>query len=687
MTDFSLSSKALLIRQMNARYDAFFKLDDIDFINLAVINSDGYNTQITAVATDEGDYRDSAIFRYNRVPLSEVIPEPVIFMSAGGIRTSTDIITRLNANFGLALATDDIIVEDVTIGNITTTIGTYTLKAADTSLMYIDTLAIYFGDESTIRNWLKVGDIQYQSDGSSFVLSGKHRFNGSDFVIGKKGTFSPAVDDAGILLGNDGQFTLTNSAVTPEMGAVRFRGGKLLEILGASGETSYDSGNNCLPVVPRLPSVLKGLLKRFSYSGALNSGLMRFSTAVNLRNWTFPFGVTYYVDSINGNDGNTGEKDKPFKSINTALEKSPIADTIYVSGNGGFVSNKINDRAVNIIGVDSTATLNGKLNVPSWSLYSDSTTTYQYLYTGTGIAGVFDYSVLDDNGLPKRLTLQAGPAEVVANPGSYHLSSTALLIQTSNSRKPDSDIRIVLSGSGLTVTGKSRVAISNLTIEDTDVGVIAESVQLDAKPTLIATDMTVVGTFANACLSNYGANVYTQDCKFSNGFLCGTLHDKDRQTIPLGVTAEFLEISATVQNILAGGVSKCRGSIASGGALGIRFQSTYKTINGYPIEEYGTGTNVAHFETLASDNKDPGALTGALYASGKENVGNNVYGLSGQFLYSCNSDNGSRVGLMSYGSGEIHLYNTPVGQYAQITKPNPYKFIYTSSQITDYESV
>lgn len=687
MTDFSLSSKALLIRQMNARYDAFFKLDDIDFINLMVINSDGYNTQITAVATDEGDYRDSAIFRYNRVPLSEVIPEPVIFMSAGGIRTSTDIITRLNANFGLALATDDIIVEDVTIGNITTTIGTYTLKAADTSLMYIDTLSIYFGDESTIRNWLKVGDIQYQSDGSSFVLSGKHRFNGPDFVIGKKGTFSPAVDDAGILLGNDGQFTLTKSAVTPEMGAVRFRGGQLLEILGASGETSYDSGNNCLPVVPRLPSVLKGLLKRFSYSGAINSGLMRFSTAVNLRNWTFPFGVTYYVDSVNGNDGNTGEKDKPFKSLNAALEKSPIADTVYVSGNGGFVSNKINDRAVSIIGVDSTATLNGKLNVPSWSLYSDSTTTYQYLYTGTGIAGVFDYSVLDDNGLPKRLTLQAGPAEVVANPGSYHLSSTALLIQTSNSRKPDSDIRIVLSGSGLTVTGKSRVAISNLTIEDTDVGVIAESVQLDAKPTLIATDMTVVGTFANACLSNYGANVYTQDCTFSNGFLCGTLHDKDRQTIPLGVTAEFLEISATVQNILAGGVSKCRGSIASGGALGIRFQSTYKTINGYPIEEYGTGTNVAHFETLASDNKDPGALTGALYVSGKENVGNNVYGLSGQFLYSCNSDNGSRVGLMSYGSGEIHLYNTPVGQYAQITKPNPYKFIYTSSQITDYESV
>lgn len=31
MTDFSLKSKALLIRQLNARFDAFFKLDDIVF--------------------------------------------------------------------------------------------------------------------------------------------------------------------------------------------------------------------------------------------------------------------------------------------------------------------------------------------------------------------------------------------------------------------------------------------------------------------------------------------------------------------------------------------------------------------------------------------------------------------------------------------------------------------------------
>lgn len=686
MTDFSLKSKALLIRQLNEQYDAFFKESDIDFINLSTVATGPFNTKITAVATDSGDYRDSVTFEYNRVQLSRVIPEPIVFMSTAGITTTDDLVNRLNTLYGLALDMSDILSEPFNPTALTTTIGVFTLKTIATSLMYIGTLEVYFGQESTIREWIRSSYQLYQSDGKSFSISGKSLVNGKNFVVGKQGTFTPTTSDMGIVLGNDGTQSLSQSALDAGKTVARFRAGQVLELTGPSFETSYDSSNNCLPIVPKLPAVFDSLKGKFQYTGALNQGLMRFSTDFDLAEWFYPFGVTYYVDSVNGNDANDGSSQNPLKTMNAAIDKIPAATTVFIRGTTPyFIQRTITDRTITFIGESESSKpiLTGNLNVTNWSLYSDSTTVYQYLTSAASVAGVFDYSVVDSNGSPKRLTLVDGPAAVVATPGSYYVSSTAILIQTSNSRKPDSDVAIVMSNTGLNVTGTAVVYLSNLEFRSTDIGVGAETVLLNARPALWLKGVDVKGTFSSACLNNYGAEVFAQNCKFTDGGTYGSYHGSDRQTIPLGVKGTFLEVGCTIENIYGNGSGNKRASLVTAGVTGIRFQSTYRNVDGWPIEEYGANTYVAHFESVVANNQSADAVKGAFYAAGKDTVGSNVYGRSVTMLFGCSSSNGSKMGMVSFGSGEFHLYNTPVGNVAQFSKPNPYKFIYTSSQIKD----
>lgn len=689
MTDFSLKSKALLIRQLNTQYDAFFKDSDLEFINLTAITGGEFNTRITAVATDSGDYRDSAIFEYNRVPLSKVIPEPIVFMSTAGILTTEDIVNRLNSYYGLQLDMTDILRESFNPTALTTTIGVYTVKTVSTSLMYTGSLEVYFGQESTIRDWVRSSYQLYQSDGKTFTLSGKSRINGANFVVGKQGSFLPTASHTGIVLGNDSTQSLTSAALTAETTVARFRSGQLLELTGPSYETSYDNANNCLNSVPKLPAVFDSLKDKFQYTGALSQGLMRFSTDLDLAEWFYPFGVTYYVDGNLGADNNEGTSSAPLKTLNGALDKSPAASTIIVKGTTPlFVRKTIADRTLTIIGEGaSKPILTGNLSITNWSLYSDSTTVYQYLSSDLSVAGVLDYGVLDDKGLPKRLTLVDGPSTVVTTPGSYCVTSSAILVQTSNSRKPDSDLKVVATGSGLNVTGNSCVYLENIAINDTDIGVGAESIILNAKPSLWAKGINVTGTCGSACLNNHGAEVFVQNCNFTNGFTYGTHHSADRQTISLGVKGTFLEVGCTIENHFGNGTGAKRGSLVTTGVTGIRFQSTYRNVDGYPIEEYGLDTYVAHFESVVSGNQVTDTIRGALYAIGKDTVGSNVYGRGVSFFYSCSSDNGAKLTFASYGSGEIQLYNTPVGAVAQYSKPNPYKFIYTSRQIADYETV
>ena len=232
MTDFSLKSKALLVRQLNTQYDAFFKESDLDFINLTALTTGNFNTRITAVATDAGDYRDSAVFDYNRVNLNKVLTEPVVFMSTAGIFTAEDIVARLNTLYGLQLDMTDIKQEVFIPTALTTTIGVFTLKTVATSLMYIGTLEVYFGQETTIRDWLRTPYQLYQSDGKTFTLSGKSRVNGENFVVGKQGSFLPTTSNAGIILGNDGSLSLTQSSLQSGNTVARFRAGQLLELTG-----------------------------------------------------------------------------------------------------------------------------------------------------------------------------------------------------------------------------------------------------------------------------------------------------------------------------------------------------------------------------------------------------------------------------------------------------------------------
>lgn len=681
MTDFSLNSKALVLREINARYGTFIAPADVDLLNLTVLTSGEYNTRITLSATEAGNYRESVTQDYNRVQISEVFTQPIVFMTIGGITTTADIITRINSLYGTGFTNDDIIVENVNPTALNTSIAVFSLKAISTSLMYLGTLDVYFTTAANIRDWVRYPYYEYETDGATIVLSGSSKVVNGKVVVGKKGTFKPTSSHEALTLADDGSFLLKESLANTDKPVLRFRSAQLLEVVGPGGESSFNGTGDLLGTVPKLPEAFNDLMTFFSYTGTMANNWMSFATAFDLNDLFVKYGVTYYVDAVNGNDSALGTAAAPLKTFNAALDKSPKATTLILkSGTAYYSARTLTDRTLGIY-TDSTAraTLNGLYAQGTWTAYLDTDDCFQTLVNAASIAGVVDRSVLASNGLPQRLKAVSAINLVPTTPGSYYVSPTAIVVNLSNGRKPDSFVDIINKGTGLTVTGASTVMLNNINVENTDLGVVSEATTVASIPTTYLKNCIVARTFAKGAVNNYGSKVFSQACTFYDGYSCGVYHGPDRQTIPLGLAATFLEVGCIITGIYQDGNGNCRGSIAGPGTVGIRFEATYNKIDGVFVEDYGTGTITANFELICTDGYNSDTSKGAYVCAGRTADTSVAYGRSVTLLYSCGIPRTTGFAAFTKANGELYLYNTPVGQVAQTTLPTPYKFIYTSS--------
>ena len=153
---------------------------------------------------------------------------------------------------------------------------------------------------------------------------------------------------------------------------------------------------------------------------------------------------TYYVDSENGDDGNSGaDWDNALKTLTEAWSKADV-DRIYATGQ--WTHNQqlsITTRDFELIGVGDcviTCDVTDEF-VGAWSAVDDhyEATVSDYVYS------MRDESDPDAN-CPEwgtNLTTKASIAEVDANPGSWWQDwpSRKIYVRTFDSREPDTDLR------------------------------------------------------------------------------------------------------------------------------------------------------------------------------------------------------------------------------------------------------
>lgn len=156
---------------------------------------------------------------------------------------------------------------------------------------------------------------------------------------------------------------------------------------------------------------------------------------------------TYYVDSVNGNDSNTGLSwAQAFKTLNQ-VQTAGDADRVYIASGSYFTKAQqpstgfTRDIEVIALGDGATITADQVAAVGSFS----KTGTYYYEATITDyVAAIFDDTNLDSYGLPTRMALVADAATVDTTPNSWFREwngTKKIYVRTHDDRAPDSDLK------------------------------------------------------------------------------------------------------------------------------------------------------------------------------------------------------------------------------------------------------
>lgn len=184
-------------------------------------------------------------------------------------------------------------------------------------------------------------------------------------------------------------------------------------------------------------------------------------------------GVTYYVDSINGNDANSGLSDAAaLAKITTAVTKADVG-TVMVKGNGpsnpyyrgrGFNNLKI-DKNINIIGYGDNLPYITTHDLLTYTLASGQTYTYQT--TRSSVSEVLDM-IGAAGGSGVKLTNVASIEECEAAAGSWFQQDSTLYVHASDSRNlvnnHPSDIWALLTTTNVSNTGDFTTYLENLVI-------------------------------------------------------------------------------------------------------------------------------------------------------------------------------------------------------------------------------
>lgn len=170
--------------------------------------------------------------------------------------------------------------------------------------------------------------------------------------------------------------------------------------------------------------------------------------------------ATYYVDPVNGLDANAGTSmAAALKNITTALAKGDVNEIVLAAGT--YPRNRIpsarhtlaRDLAIRVYGGGTANILGSDQDVLDW--VADGTYPNVYTRVRSNVMQVRDANDLDANGEWTQLTLQTSVADVNANPGSYYVDgSNNLYVRTVDSRAPDNDLHVFLTGTFWTFQGQ-----------------------------------------------------------------------------------------------------------------------------------------------------------------------------------------------------------------------------------------
>lgn len=200
------------------------------------------------------------------------------------------------------------------------------------------------------------------------------------------------------------------------------------------------------------------------------SGVREFFTNVDLRaplSETASDVTVVYVDPISGSDSNPGTEASPYLSIKKGIQAN--GDKLIVKCKPGLYDKDTCWGSTSPAGSICQVVPWGDGEVISschhpslsWSLVSGAT----YSATIVDVSSVADASSVDADGDYALLTLRTSQAAVEANPGSYYVTGTTIYVQTTDSRAPDSDIRVYRSFGSLS-NGRATVAGQLLYMEN-----------------------------------------------------------------------------------------------------------------------------------------------------------------------------------------------------------------------------
>lgn len=150
---------------------------------------------------------------------------------------------------------------------------------------------------------------------------------------------------------------------------------------------------------------------------------------------------TYYLNTISGNDGNSGLTALLPKKTWNAIIGTGDYDRIIIQDGSYLIRDESSlqaARSCEVIGEGTVYFTSSRANnLGAWSLASGQTNTYQSTVAGGEfIARVFDEGTLTAQGNPTRYIGRASIALVESNPGSFFWSGGVLYVHTLNSLTP-----------------------------------------------------------------------------------------------------------------------------------------------------------------------------------------------------------------------------------------------------------
>lgn len=134
-----------------------------------------WNTELLVTATRSSPYVGSVTVEYDRLDLERLFRNIAVNLDVKGAKTTSDLLARLNARYGLAIAKEEVVEEPVPERNEENPVVNHTIKIKDTSLVYIGELAVTIGEDADVGERLNLVITKTRLDGMHYPVDGTEK--------------------------------------------------------------------------------------------------------------------------------------------------------------------------------------------------------------------------------------------------------------------------------------------------------------------------------------------------------------------------------------------------------------------------------------------------------------------------------------------------------------------------------